>query len=115
MKKSDLELISRGQCLGMLVDTIRERVYPTDSWITRFQDVADKFPLHPSPLVKMWQQILSHLASLKWFVVGQDQVASFSVAAEDSFVVLFRHSSIASPLFPRVASHASDRAVEFHS
>ena len=35
-EKSDLNPSSRAQYLGMLIDTIRERVYPVDTWIIRF-------------------------------------------------------------------------------
>ena len=67
-EKLDLEPTSKTQYLGMVIDTISERVYSTNSQITRFWDAADKF-LHPTYLpAKMWQQNLGHMASLQWFV-----------------------------------------------
>ena len=56
--------------LRMRIDTIQERVFPTDSWIVRFCDLVDKFLLLPALALKMWQQLLGHMASLEWFVPG---------------------------------------------
>ena len=67
-EKSGLEPSSRAQYLLMLIHTIRESGCPADSWIARFRDLADKFPLLPSPPAKMRQQLLGHLASLERFV-----------------------------------------------
>ena len=55
--KLDLKPSSKAQYLGMLIDTIGERVFPMDSLTVRFRDLAGKFLLLPSPLIKMWQQL----------------------------------------------------------
>ena len=58
----DLELSRRAQYFKMLMDTIRERVFPTDFRITKFRDLVDKFFRLPSPPAKILQQLLGHLA-----------------------------------------------------
>ena len=42
-EKSDSEPSSMAQCLGMLIDTIRESVFSMDSQIVRFWDLSDEF------------------------------------------------------------------------
>ena len=39
-----------------------------DSWPARFRELVDKFLFLPVPHAKMWQHLLSHLASLEQFV-----------------------------------------------
>ena len=68
LEKLDLEPTNKAQYLRMWMDTVWERVYPIDSRIVRFQEVADQFLLHVSPPAKMWQQILGHMISLEQFV-----------------------------------------------
>ena len=60
LEKSDLKLSSTTQYLGMLIDTIRERAFPTDFHILGFGRQV--------PSVKMWQQLLGYVASLLQFV-----------------------------------------------
>ena len=66
-EKSDLKLSSRAQYLGMLMDTIKERVSMTNFWMINFRDLMDQFIVLPSS-ARMWQQLLSYMASLEWFV-----------------------------------------------
>ena len=66
-EKSNLKQTSKAQCLGIIMDTIQERVYPADSRSFRFWEVADSFLSLLSPPAKMWQ-ILGHMASLEWSV-----------------------------------------------
>ena len=47
---------------------LRERVYPLDSQITRFQVVAAQFLSIAVSPVRMWERFPSHMASLKQFV-----------------------------------------------
>ena len=68
MVKSNLELTSRTQYLGMLIDTIRERVSSKDFRISVFCDVADKFLLHFPLLARMWQQILGYMAPMEQLI-----------------------------------------------
>ena len=67
LEKSDFKATNRAHYLGMLIDIIWEIAYPTDSLISRFQDVADKFLLHPYLPAKMWQQIFSLIAHSEQF------------------------------------------------
>ena len=62
-----LKQSSRAWYLKMLIDTIRKRVFPTDSQIVRFQDLVNRFLLLPSSPAKIWQQLLCHMASPDWF------------------------------------------------
>ena len=48
-EKSNLEPSNRFQYHGMLIHTIRERVFLTNSRIVRFWDLVNKFSLSPSP------------------------------------------------------------------
>ena len=43
---------------GFHIDALWERVFPMNSWIARFQNVANKFLCLLFSPVKMWQQIL---------------------------------------------------------
>ena len=65
-EKSDLEPSNWAQCLGMLIDTIRERNFLTDSWIVRFRDLADHFL--GSHLARILEQLIGHMASLESFI-----------------------------------------------
>ena len=67
-EKSYLWPTNKAQYLEMLIDIIQERVYLTDSQITRFLNVVDKLLCLLSQLAKMWQQILGHMASLQRLV-----------------------------------------------
>ena len=95
MEKSDLELFSSAPYLGMLTmtGTIWERVFPTNSRIVIFWDLADKF-LHPSsPPTKMWQQF-GMLCSQGW-----DQGLPPSLAAGITLVSSIGQSSKTSASF----------------
>ena len=58
-ERLDFEPMSKAWYLRMLISSVWERVYPTDSQINRYQDMADNFLCLSSPPVKMWQQILA--------------------------------------------------------
>ena len=68
LEKSYHEPAQKAKYLVMLVDTIWERVYSSDSWITRFQDVAARFLSPSEHLAKLWQQFRRLMSSLKWFI-----------------------------------------------
>ena len=94
LENSDLKPSSMAQYLGMLIDTIQEKVFPMYSWIVRFQDLTDKFLLLPTPPAKIWQQLLCHMASH-----GASQDVFSSVATEDLLVSSSGQSCKASPSF----------------
>ena len=54
--------------LGMLLDTIQEKVYPMGFRINRFRDLARKFQAQVSPPASMWRELLGHMASLECFL-----------------------------------------------
>ena len=77
----------------MQTDTIQEKDFPTDFWIVGFWDLADKFLLLPAPPAKMWQQLLGHMASLKWFIPrGEPAAEDVLVCRSDSNRKLVPHS-----------------------
>ena len=61
----------------MLINTIWERVYPTDFRFTRFQGVADKFLCPLSTPLKMWQQTFGHNTSERFVPRGRVKVYPF--------------------------------------
>ena len=68
MEKSDFEPTQRGFFfyLGMLMDTIQERMYPSDPGITRFWSTAVKCLSLPKPPTKLWRELLGHMFLLEW-------------------------------------------------
>ena len=64
-EKLDLEPTNKAQYFRMLIDAIR--VHLTDTRLTRFWGVTDKFLLQ-SPPAEMWQQILGFKASQEQFL-----------------------------------------------
>ena len=67
-EKSDLHPSTCVQYLGMLIDTSLEKVFPSKSRLSRFREVATSFLALPSPALRMWQQLLGHMASLECFL-----------------------------------------------
>ena len=65
--KLDLKPNQRAQYLELVGDTIKERVYPLDSWTTSISDIACKFLSFSEPLTKLWQQFVGHMVSLEHF------------------------------------------------
>ena len=51
-----------------LIDTIKERIFPTHTPVVKFQVVADNVLYLSFPPAKMWQQILDNMASLEQFI-----------------------------------------------
>ena len=89
MEESDLKPTSKAQCLWMLIDTIRERIFLTDSQIVRFKIFqADYFS----------QLILQRCGSSCWATwhlwkgcsQGTNQDTPSSVATDDVLVGSFR-------------------------
>ena len=66
-EKLDLQPTTRVQYLGMVIDTSRERVFPSYTQLSRFLVLAVKFLTLPSPPARMWQQLLGHIASQECF------------------------------------------------
>ena len=77
-------------------------VYLTESWITRFLEVADKFFHLTSLPVKMWQQILGHKVSHSQ---RQDRDAFPPVAVRVKLHSLNRWSSNTNSFFSSGAIH----------
>ena len=67
-EKSDLELANKGQYLRMLVDTNQERFCLMNSWITRFQDVKNRFRIFYLHLQRCGSRFLDYMASLEQFI-----------------------------------------------
>ena len=70
----------------MLVDTIRERVFLTDSCIARFWDVADKFVCLPFPPARLQQHSQPHDLPQMPCAQGQDHNVSRTMAVQDALV-----------------------------
>ena len=67
-EKWDLEPSQRSQHLRMVLDIIRERMYPTDSCISWFCDFAFQFLSLDLPSTMLWHQLFDHI-SLERFIV----------------------------------------------
>ena len=67
-EKSDLTPKQRTLYLGMLIDTAAARVFPSDSRISKFREVARQFLSRQEQPARLWQVILGHLSSLEKLV-----------------------------------------------
>lgn len=70
LSKSDLNPSQRKQFLGMVLDTVRARVFPSPDRVSRFQAVVRQFLSAKAPPVTLWRSLLGHLASLARLVPG---------------------------------------------
>ena len=66
----DLQLSTRLQYLGTVIDFSQERVFPSEARMSQFWDLAAGFLALPSPPARMWQQLLGQKASLEPFLPG---------------------------------------------
>ena len=66
-EKSDLQLSTRVQYLGTLIDTSLE-AFPPGACLARFREVVTSFLILPSSPAHMWRQLLGHMASLERFL-----------------------------------------------
>ena len=70
LKKSDLQPKTQVKYLGLLIDSIRLRAFPTEERIGRFMEVTTRFLALQQPTARMWQSVLGHMASLEKLVPG---------------------------------------------
>ena len=78
LPKSDLVPSQKKQYLGMILDSVQARVFPSPERVTRFQSLAHTFLEDRAPTVVLWKSLLGHLASLERIVPG-GQVRSWSL------------------------------------
>ena len=67
-KKSDLSPSRSVEYLGMIIDTVSARAFPTEARIQKFLSLARKFLSYPSPPARQWQVLLGHMSSLEKLV-----------------------------------------------
>ena len=67
-EKSDLSLSRPVEYLGMIIDTVSARAFPTETRIQKFLSLARKFLSQPSPLAQQWQVLLGHMSLLEKLV-----------------------------------------------
>ena len=70
LPKSDLVPSQKKQYLGMVLDSVQARVFPSPERVTRFQSLAHTFLEDRAPTVVLWRSLLGHLASLERIVPG---------------------------------------------
>ena len=68
LEKSELEPSQRATYLGMTVDTVVGRVFPTESRVRNILSVGSAFLSMPEPPARQWQVLLGHMASLEKLV-----------------------------------------------
>ena len=62
-KKSDLEPKTQAKYLGVVLDSVSLRAFPTEARISKFMEVSAQFIAQPSP-ARLWQSVLGYMASL---------------------------------------------------
>ena len=67
-EKSDLEPSQSVEYLGMTIDTVAGRAFPTTARIEKFLLVARRFLSRPYPPAQLWQVLLGHMSSLERLV-----------------------------------------------
>ena len=67
-EKSDLSPSRSVEYLGMIIDTVSARAFPTEARIQKFLSLARKFLAQPSPPARRWQVLLGHMSSLEKLV-----------------------------------------------
>ena len=67
-EKSDLSPSKSVEYLGMVIDTVSARAFPTEARIQKFLSLERKFLAEPSPLARQWQVLLGHMSSLEKLV-----------------------------------------------
>ena len=67
-EKSDLSPSRSVEYLGMIIDTVSARAFPTETRIQKFLSLARKFLSQPNPLAQRWQVLLGHMSSLEKLV-----------------------------------------------
>ena len=67
-EKSDLSPSRSVEYLGMIIDIVSARAFPTKARIQKFLCLARKFLSQPSPPARRWQVLLGHMSSLEKLV-----------------------------------------------
>ena len=67
-EKSDLVPSQSATYLGMTIDTVAAKVFPTLARVEKFLSVAEQFLTVVVPPVRLWQVLLGHLSSLEKLV-----------------------------------------------
>ena len=70
LKKSDLEPKTRAKYLGLILDSVALKAFPTDQRIERFMEISQRFLAQESPSAHLWQSLLGHMSSLEKLVPG---------------------------------------------
>ena len=70
LEKSDLEPKRRAVYLGMMIDTVEGKVFPTEQRVENMLSIGTKFLSMLEPPAHMWQVLLGHMASLERLVPG---------------------------------------------
>ena len=67
-EKSDLVPSQSATYLGMTIDTVAAKVFPTLARVEKFLSVAEQFLTVAVPPARLWQVLLGHLSSLEKLV-----------------------------------------------
>ena len=67
-EKSDLMPLQSATYLGMTIDTVAAKVFPTLARVEKFLSVAEQFLTVTTPPARLWQVLLWHLSSLEKLV-----------------------------------------------
>ena len=67
-EKSDLIPSQSVEYLGMTIDTVAARAFPTLARVERFLSVARQFLTRSDPPAQLWQVLLGHMSSLEKLV-----------------------------------------------
>ena len=67
-KKSELTPSQSVEYLGMTIDTVTARAFPTAARIDKFLSIARKFLACQTPHTQLWQVLLGHISSLEKLV-----------------------------------------------
>ena len=70
LSKSDLEPKTQAKYLGLLLDSVALKAFPTEARINRFMETTARFMAQNSPPARLWQSVLGHMASLEKLVPG---------------------------------------------
>ena len=67
-EKSDLNPSQSVEYLGMSIDTVATRAFPTVALVERFLSIARRFLSRQNPPAQLWQVLLGHTSSMEKLV-----------------------------------------------
>ena len=70
VEKSDLVPSQRSTYLGMIINSVTFRAYPSLERVERFSKLAEEFVSHPYQPASLWESLLGTMASLLQLVQG---------------------------------------------